>query len=400
MFQRVPVDFSSLEEFLDCFERSLSKGGMLVETDARFEPNEVVELTFAFPYCQKSTTLMGQVVNQTVPELAASSSGRGAALLLLEPLHRLRERFLELLQVDLPPEARPWPARPNPMQRAPRVKSHLPLGLQIGATVSSAYIRNLSRVGALVSISRQDGEVGARLCLLLTSQSAGSSCRVLGRVVRRVESQGRVVAIAVDFDPIESQDSDVAECLEETIAREHAQQLVAVTGALETLGLVDVVQMLSTLAKGGTLTLEKREEEGRVVFEGSRFCNIVLGPVVGGKAFARLCRWSEGSFRFYPVVAPSEPRIFEAEFTPAILEATLEVDELRRREVNRFPAQCRLQLRGTFAAPGDEVQAAVLDHAASQSTVAEVLDTLPYPDSAIYYALEALANQNRIVCVA
>jgi hypothetical protein len=219
------------------------------------------------------------------------------------------------------------------------------------------------------------------------------------RVVREVESDGELSAVAVDFEPPEAERERLEDFVAEIQSVEHTRRLGGIVGAIEALGPQSLVQMFATSAREGTLYLRCGQEEGLIGFQAGLLRFARLDSSSGMKALVRMLSWREGSFEFHSRledVGTSEPPLpLEA----AVLDAVRQIDEGGRIDRARFPLQAvtKAGLADPTGQDLSKVEAAVLDLARVGFTVARILDVIPEPDLEIFRALENLADAQLVV---
>ena len=72
------VEFEDVEAFQREYASNLSNGGVFVRSDEAFEAREGVEVELAFPYANRSLTLVGEIVD-IVPAGLTAVGGTAAA---------------------------------------------------------------------------------------------------------------------------------------------------------------------------------------------------------------------------------------------------------------------------------------------------------------------------------
>lgn len=161
--------------------------------------------------------------------------------------------------------------------------------------------------------------------------------------------------------------------------------LQALVGDLAQKPFVELVHGLAAARFGGALDLR----HGQITLIEGRVAAATAGAARGVKAFCRLGRLHEGSFRIVPGVATPEREIFEnldVLVSAAIEDSLGELPDPRHRlEVEMGPAF----FASTFSPLGQLVLAVAQRGAAVQ----EVLDALPERDGAIVNEILALARR-------
>jgi hypothetical protein len=158
--------------------------------------------------------------------------------------------------------------------------------------------------------------------------------------------------------------------------------------------------MFGKFARAGTLTATSGSEEGVIAFDNGclRYCR--LGALAGVKALTRLLSWQGGHFEFHADVDPLPEEAEPIPLEGALLEATRQLDEMRRVEPGTLDPSARLRLDGrALAAHGEplsKTEEAVVDLAAAGLTVRRLLDVIPESDAQILEAIRALAERGLV----
>jgi hypothetical protein len=257
-----------------------------------------------------------------------------------------------------------------------------------------ARTRDLSPTGLLVSVDGEELPVGRSVRVELTHPKSGTKLEVPAKVVRHIQGDGVVPAIALSLAP-----GDKRAALEQLVAEvkqldvEH--QRGGIRGPLEELGGASMLQMFAALSKQGTLTVTHAAEEGVVAFENGVLVVAQVGSVTGVKALARILSWREGFFEFRAhvdaVADAQQPIPMEA----AILDALRVLDESNRLSGPQLPPGAKLEVaRDRLASTGPigKTEQAVLELAAAGFTVRRILDVIPENDAAIRNAIAALLD--------
>jgi hypothetical protein len=218
---------------------------------------------------------------------------------------------------------------------------------------------------------------------------------VPGRVARVIEAEGEVSALAIEF-VLDGDASEVERFVEELQRLEHTRRLGGISGPIEELGPMSLLQMFTTTASRGTLVLRCDQEEGVICFDGGLLVLARLGSTTGMKALVRMLTWKDGVFEFNARIdeAPGSEPPFPLE--AALLDAVRQIDEGTTVDARRFPLHGTIgrNPRGDPGAFGElsKVESAVLDLASVGFTVQRALEVIPEPDPEIFRALQALVE--------
>jgi len=104
-----------------------------------------------------------------------------------------------------------------------------------------------------------------------------------------------------------------------------------ITGNLAEIQVTDLIQMLGSGRKSGTLKLFKEEEKGKIFFDQGQVINACYQDYEGEEAFNLLIRWEHGLFVFDPDAPLSEQKIF-ANTEMLLIEACRMWDEDKKKK--------------------------------------------------------------------
>jgi hypothetical protein len=255
----------------------------------------------------------------------------------------------------------------------------------------------------LVSVPGDTAPVGTKVQLAIDHPTSGESLQVPARVTRQVESQGGVVALAIEFEPPPEQQEEVRRFIADLQSAEHSRRLGGMHGSLAEIGPPNLLQMLGKTAPSGTLTLTRDNEEARIGFENQLLRYAQLGAISGVKALARAMAWEDGAFEFHARLEPSEVEEPPISLDAALLDATRLNDELARMDRSALPDDATLRFRSAPAGPAgaqtSKLEDAVLDLARGEFTIRRVVDMIPEPDVEILRAIAFLADLGSIAIV-
>ncbi len=386
------VEFEDVEAFQREYASNLSNGGVFVRSDEAFEAREAVEVELAFPYANRSLTLVGEIVDVVPAGMAAVGGTAGVAVQFTLRVQELRKRLAPLVDV----EADDAEDGEGGNRGAPRKPVRIDSQIEGEGVVVAGRTRNLSLTGVLVEVSGDGPAPGASVAVALTHPTTGEERILSGHVVRRIEAGGELNAVAVQFSAEEIASEETVRFIEEIQGIEHTLRLGAITGPIDGLGPQAVLQMFATSSPSGTLLLRLGQEEGVICFEGGLLILAQLGGKTGMKALVRMLSWREGVFEFRAAVEDRQAKEAPLPLEAALFDAVRQIDEGSTVEQSRFPLQARLEdLPGADPdayGPLSKVEAALLDLAHARFTIQRALEVIPEPDPEIFRALQALVD--------
>ncbi len=392
------VSYSSVDAFAREYHTNIAKGGIFVETRDSFELRAVVRVELDLTFLQEKITLEGEVVHSVPAELAASGAVPGAAVHFDWPVAQLRELLEPRASGAKPVEDEPAQSE---RRRAPRAPAKGDTRIDAGDASFSGRMRDLSSVGALISVSGSAPALGTAVRLTIRNPKSGDEMCVAGAVARHLTTEaGEVSAVGINFAPSEEGREEVERFLQGVQSAEHTRRLGGLSGALSEVEVSDLLQMLGRIAPCGTLTLSRGTEEGVIAFRNGNLCEARLGAAAGVKALSRMLEWSEGSFEFHARVDDDETEDPSLPLDVAIRDATFQVDEVAQLDTAAFPPHAMVR-----RAPGGEsegaktrstTEEAVLELAEAGFRVAAILDVVPDRDAEIFEALVFLQAEGAI----
>jgi Tfp pilus assembly protein PilZ len=389
------VAFESPQAFQREFDCNLSNGGVFVRTEDPFDLREPVQIELYFDYSGRSVNLDAEVVHIMPPELASMGSKAGVAVQFLLPVQKLREHLGAVAAESAASAER----NDGGKRRARRKPVRLAARVQHQGRVVQGQTRNLSLSGVLVGVAGQIVAADEAVTVVLEHPTSGEKRTIPGRVARVVESEGEVSALAIEF-VLGDDAADVERFIEDLQRLEHTRRLGGISGPIEELGPLSLLQMFTATAPRGTLVLRCDQEEGVICFDGGLLRLARLGSTTGMKALVRMLAWTGGVFEFNARVdeAPGSEAPFPLE--AALLDAVRRMDEGTTVDTHRFPLQGVISRdpRGDPGAFGEltKAESAVLDLAAAGFTVQRALEVIPEPDPEIFRALQALVDAELI----
>ena len=384
------VGFDSPEDFQREFADNLTKGGVFVATDEPCDLRERVQVVLALRFCNEKLALGGEVVHCVTSEMAAAGGTAGVAVEFDGSTHAVQKMLEPLrLAAGAPVHQQDDEGR----RRSPRMDARVAARIDGGDGPIAGHTRDVSQTGALVAVSGKGVPVGDRVRLTLTHPTTGETRDIEAVVAREVESVGGVTALGLDFAPADHERDAVASFIDGLQSTEHARRLGGIRGDLAELGIQHLLQMFTTSARAGTLSVKHAGQEGLVGFDGGALRFVKLGPTSGMKALTRLLQWTEGSFEFHAELDAVEAMEAPLPLEAALLEAARLEDEMACIDPGRFPDDGEPQV---LEEPGEELgklEAAVLDLARVGFPVRRILEVIPEPDAEIYAALNALTDR-------
>jgi Tfp pilus assembly protein PilZ len=389
------VAFATLDEFRREYESNLARGGLFVATEESVELREEVMVEIGLAFRGSRVQLPAEVVAVVPPELARNGGTPGVALQLLLPAGELAERFEPILGAP-PPKPKPSAKPTQQERRSARRQRARVVGRLSSADASLAVrTRDLSHAGVLVSLEGvPPAPVGTAVSLALVHPVTGQSLEVEGTVVRHVEDEGGVPALAVAFSTREATRPEVQRFVDDLQTASHARGLAGIRGDIAEVGLASLVQSFAAASREGTLTLSRGAEDGMIAFAGGELVGARLGAVTGQKALARMLSWDKGEFEFHAHVQDADREGEPFPLEGALLDATRQVDERARLEPLALRRSDRFAPRGD---PGAEQlsksEQAVLDLAGAGFTLRAMLDVIPDEDHRILRAILALLER-------
>lgn len=285
-------------------------------------------------------------------------------------------------------------------RRDRRETARVPVRLDATHVSLDGRTRDLSESGLLVSVDGTELPIGKAVSISLVHPETGETLEVRGRVARHVPTGGTVAAVGIRFEPEAGEGEQLAERVRELKEAERERRRRGISGAVDEIGMVNLLQALARCSPRGTLTVVCGREEGVIAFDDGFLCYARIGSLRGEKALARLLGWQEGWFEFHARVdampAQEAPVLLEA----AILEAARQLDEASREENASFDPAARLRVdmklltRENFEL--DKTEQAVIDLAVAGFTIRRILDVIPEPDSCVLDALRSLQDRGLV----
>lgn len=389
--------YESSEAFQEEYTSNLAAGGVFVPTTEAFELCERVSVAIELGFCRQGVQIAGEVVHQVTAEMAQMGAEVGVAV-QFDGSARTARALLEPLRTAAGAarhDAKPADAR----RRAPRVSARVPVELDFGDGIIAGHTRDLSQTGVLVSVPDRGAEAGERVRMTIHDPESGQAMEVDAVVVRQLESDGGIAAVAMDFVLCDAEKPAIGMLIESIQTNEQARRLGGINGDIGELGVPNILQMFAATGKPGTLSLRDGQREGVIGFEANMLCFVRLGPVSGLKALVRLLAWTEGSFEFHARLDPVESRDPPLPLEAALLEALRLLDEERAGGEPQIADDAVLRLVGDTSADDEDLsklEAAVVDLARAAFQVSRVLAVIPEPDLEVRRVITSLVDRQII----
>jgi hypothetical protein len=444
--RRVHLAFEDPKAFVAEYANNLSRGGAMFAHDGDFEAREIVDVVLEAPFASAKLVLVAEIVHagggsvavqflDATPELrnrleplrekaerlAAAAKPRGAAHatdddgLLGDDADDDLALDLDGAAFDLDADAAPATpgfethapsgAETDPNERTYRARADR-APARVAAEVRGptgkalrARTRDVSATGMLLSVEGEELPIGRAVQVSIVHPTTGEQMTVPAKVVRHLEGDGVVGAVAVEIQA-GALSPEMQHFVSEVQEADAQQRSAGIRGPLEELGGASMLQMFAALSRRGTLTVNHGVEEGIVVFEDGMLRIARVGAVVGTKALARILAWRDGFFEFRSHVDPVEPDEAALPMEAAILEALRVLDEEQRHAAPALPPGAKLAVeRSKLAATGPplgKTEQAVLELATAGFTVRRILDVIPENDAVIRSAIQALLDRGLV----
>ena len=289
-------------------------------------------------------------------------------------------------------------------ERADRESVRVPVEVRSATGVAlRGRTRNVSESGVLISIDGEELAVGRDVQVALIHPRTGATTVVPGKVNRRIEGSGAIVAAAIQLLPEGEAREELRDFVEDVHEIERTYRARGIRGHLQELGSVSLIQMFSALAPRGTLTVCSGVEEGTIAFEGSQLALAEVGSVEGVKALARILSWRDGHFEFrahMDAVTSERPRTSLEKSVEAALEL---IEEEGRVEGPMLSPDQRFAVNhaklSKLETPLNKSEEAVLELAAADFTLRRILDVIPDNDAQVRAAILSLARRGLLTTV-
>ncbi len=400
------VVFAQMESFAREFHENLMKGGIFVKTDETLELRSRVEVGLDLRFCRKSIVLGGEVVHCVPIELASAGAVPGVAVQFDDSIADLRKTFEELVgPIPEPAESSPdAPVEPGADRRkAERYPARVVAKVRdTQGEELEGLTRNLSGSGILFSLRGEAPPMGEQVVVTLTNPKSGEVLEIPAEVVRHLEGEaGDVQALGIRFSPDEKLQGKTKRFLRRLRDSEHTRRLGGISGDIQELGLVNLLQSFGLSSREGTITVTSGNQEGYIAFSEGALVATCVGRVTGIKALARLMRWKQGAFEFHARIDAQIVRDTPLSLEGAILNAMREIDEADRDADLQFEPGTTFELAvpkaENLASDPNKIEGAVLDLVRVGANVRKLLDVIPESDASIHNALANLIEQGALV---
>jgi hypothetical protein len=373
---------------------------VFVETTETFALREVVVVELVLQFCNQKVAIEGEVVHMVPPEMAGAGGRPGIAVQFRGAPSEISRQLQPLVYAC---GKLPTPQPQDPGRRAaPRVAARVPVRVDGQGAGTEGTTRNLSQTGVLVAVQGEAMGTGQRVHVTMEHPTTGEEMEVEGVVVRQIETAGDVAALGIEFDPPAASRPDVSRFVEQVQSIEHTRRLGGITGPIEELGPLNLLQMFGSSATQGTLVLTDGDDEGVIGFESQMLREIRFGSASGMKALVRLLSWQRGSFEFFTRLERDDISEAPLPLEAALLDAIRQIDELKLIDRTRLPGEATVVVVDEAAAPqlGQDsfckIESAVIDLARAGFAIQRIIDVIPEPDLEILHALESLADRGII----
>jgi hypothetical protein len=180
-----------------------------------------------------------------------------------------------------------------------------------------------------------------------------------------------------------------------------ARELASATGSLSETPLEAVLETFAAVSNEGTLTLSRKDDEGKVAYRDGQILYAMTGLVSGPKALGRMFTWTDAQFEFRPELMLIEYEPAPLALQPAILAATLERDEVARLSLDNLGPDAVFSVDDErFAAVKsdlDPLRLEIAENARMGFPLGAILDILTISDAAILTALADLIEAGIVV---
>lgn len=201
---------------------------------------------------------------------------------------------------------------------------------------------------------------------------------------------------------VDMTDAQVKQNLEQVAAQQSAKQTkTAMTGKLEEIPLVDLLQMFSTSKKNGVLVVTAEREAKVYLRQGKVYYAVIdenhdLGPQ---KSFNRVMSWETGDFELRPPDNQSFMVELDSSTDHLLMDALRHLDELRRVQPNLPAPDATLTLAVPMTPPlrdltPDELD--VLQLVINWGTLQGALDHSPVEDLVVCTAVVSLMQRDYV----
>ncbi|MEE8580046.1 MAG: PilZ domain-containing protein [Myxococcota bacterium] len=393
------IEFETEETFRNEYNANISKGGIFIAGPTHCEVRDLVRVELILKYCQQHLVLDGEIVHRVSSELATSGATPGVAVHFNARAKELAERFRPYVQAGPAVNEK---ASGIGRRRAPRAPARTPALLRTrDQGLIEARCRDLSLVGALISLYGDFVPTKQPLKLWLGYPSSGMEMEVNVRVMRQLENEdGEITALGLEFLTSDEEQEKVTCFIAEVCAAEHSRSMGSIQGSISKVGVENLLQMFGQSTPQGTFTAIRGTEEGFITFEKGQLCAARLGLFAGIDALAEMLTWSEGKFEFRARVDWDRPGGASLPLDAAIVEAMRLVEEKLRHKPPRFSPEAHLAVVGdAMKAARSELskaEEAVVVLAEVGMTVGKVMEVIPEPRSSIARMLGRLVERGLI----
>ncbi len=386
----ISIRFASLEEFQKEYSKNIANGGVFVPCPDRFVLRDLVTVVLDLSFRDTKVSIDGEVVS-VVP-----GSYPGVALQFSESAPELRTRLGPFAGIGTVRESEDPSAA---WRKAARHPIRICVYVEHQGKVHVCCTQNVSRSGVLVAIDpSQDFPVGSKLKLRFVQPLEGQDLEAPATVVRKVTLEGGRQALGINFDWPDEKCQAVTHFITRLELGACGREGADITGAISSLGVANIVQMLASCCDEGTLSLRRGDEGGRVIFREGNLLEIHCGDLWGIDGLAKLCTWKTGTFSYGAEVEHLDPTNSDEPISVygALLEAAARHDEHVHEGPGGISHQATLKLCSSDPAVSGQIDEALVELAQAGFDLKHVLEIIPEDDAEIMRSLTSLCEQGII----
>ncbi len=318
------------------------------------------------------------------------------------PMPAMTQRSAQVVVEEASDEPVEAPAPPDDplanatdQRRAHRSVARLAVRLDTKNFSLDGRTRDLSQTGVLVSADGSELPIGKLIRLELEHPESGERIEVSGTVTRHIEAGGTVAAIGINFEPSPDQEALLRDFVNEAKRVGARREAGGISGRIEEVGMLSLIQMLSASSDVGTLTAQSGAEEALFAFEAGSIRYVRLGALKSVKALTRMLTWEQGTFQFHSDVDELSEEDDPIPLTSAILEAACQLDEADRSSLPHYELTTTfaVDLNAAREAKLSQVQQAVLELAMPGLTLRRILDVIPEADATVLEGIQSLVEE-------
>jgi hypothetical protein len=174
-------------------------------------------------------------------------------------------------------------------------------------------------------------------------------------------------------------------------------------GMIGDIALTDLLQLLSSARKSGTLVLRSADMLGRIFIDRGQIVYATMDeiePVNPQKVLYRLLRWTEGTFELTTLTRKDFPSRINETTDHLLLEAMHELDEINNLGADLPSLHAEVEVANPLPAPLKELAPGDLDFlqlVMRHKLVRDILDHYPGNDFEGYTYLKSLIGRRFLV---